>query len=195
MSKFLFFGLGNPGSEYEKSRHSVGRMALDFLFESKKFGEWKLNKKTKSLESVGSLNSKDVLLIKPETFMNKSGQAVTAYGVTAVKKLLVVHDDVDLPLGTIRFSFGRGSGGHRGLDSIIKSLKTKDFIRLRLGISPATPLGKIKKPSSEKVTDFVIADFKKNEEIILEKVFKRTTEALTCLAENGLSKTMNIYNK
>lgn len=195
MPNFLIIGLGNPGPEYEKSRHSVGRMAIDFLASKEKFGEWKSNKRTKSLESRGTFGRKEILLVKPETFMNKSGQTAVSYGQTAIKKMIVVYDDVDLPLGTIRFAFGRGSGGHRGLDSIIKSLKTRDFIRLRLGTSPVTSTGKTKKPSSDKVVDFVIADFKKPEELILKKVFKQTSEALVYLAENGLAKTMNIYNK
>ncbi len=194
-------GLGNPGLEYAKSRHSVGRMVVDLLVDKLNGKEWTLNKKAKSLESrikIGKgKKQKEISLVKPETFMNKSGLAVAIYASAPAgrKKLVVVHDDVDLPLGKIRFAFGRGSGGHRGLESIIKSLKSKDFVRLRVGISPSTPTGKVKKPASDKVVDFVIGNFRSAEEKILKKVLAEATEALVYLAENGLDKTMNIYNR
>lgn len=197
----IILGLGNPGPEYIKSRHSVGRMVVDLLVDKLGNEEWKLNKKIKSLESkvmVGQgKKAKEILLAKPETFMNKSGQVAAVYvsGPLARKKLIVVYDDVDLPLGKIRFSFGRGSGGHRGLESIIRSLKSKDFIRLRVGIAPSTPSGKVKKPPSDKVVDFVIGDFKPAEEKVLKKVLGEAVEALVYLVENGLDKAMNEYNK
>lgn len=197
----IILGLGNPGPEYAKSRHSVGRMAVDLLVDKLDSKEWKLNKKTKSLESKVLVDkgkkAKEVLLVKPETFMNKSGLAAFAYasGPSARKKLIVVYDDVDLPLGRIRLAFGRGSGGHRGVESIIRSLKSKDFIRLRVGISPSTPAGKTKKPASDKVVDFVIGDFKPAEEKVLKKVLHEVTEVLIYLVENGLNKAMNEYNK
>ena len=197
----IFFGLGNPGLDYLNSRHSVGRMVLDLLAEKENFDEWSLNPKNKSLESRGKIGrgkkQKEILLVKPETFMNKSGQAVVARASSPAlaKKIVVVYDDIDLPLGKIRFAFGRSSGGHRGLESIIKSLKSKDFIRLRVGISPSTPTGKTKKPSSDKVVDFVIGNFKSAEEKVLKKVLEEAIEALVCLVENGLDKAMNEYNK
>ncbi|MFA5736884.1 MAG: aminoacyl-tRNA hydrolase [Candidatus Paceibacterota bacterium] len=200
MVDFIIFGLGNPGANYAKSRHSAGRLVVDFWAKEKNFSDWVLNKKRQSLESKGTvghgLKKKEILLVKPETFMNKSGQAVGSYvnGCAAGKKILVIYDDIDLPLGVVRFSFGRSAGGHRGLDSIIKTLKTKDFARLRLGVSPRTPTGKIKKPSADKVMNFVINDFKSVEEKILKKVLSQAVEAGLSWVENGLEKAMNFYN-
>jgi len=113
----------------------------------------------------------------------------------AAVNLVVIHDDLDLPLGKFKISFGRGSGGHRGVESIIKKLKTKDFIRLRIGIAPATPTGKIKKPVGEKaVIDFILGKFKPPEELKLKKLMPTLVEALDALLTDGLQPAMNQFN-
>ena len=110
--------------------------------------------------------------------------------------MVVIYDDLDMPLGKIKISFGRGSGGHKGIESIVRSIKTKDFIRIRVGIAPATPSGKIKKIKTEqKVIDFILGDFKKKETEILKKVFKKVNEALEVIIKEGRSNAMNEFNR
>lgn len=190
-------GLGNPGEEYEETRHNTGRMAVDFFHRAEKFPEWKIDKKSKSLISKGKIGKTEVLLIKPETFMNKSGISAASF-VTSVKKardLIVVYDDLDLPLGKMKISFNRGAGGHRGIESIERSLKTREFGRLRIGISSQTPGGKLKKPQGEKaVVDFILGKFRKSEGDDLKKVFKNASHALQMIISEGLEKAMGEYN-
>lgn len=171
---YVLVGLGNPGQEYEETRHNTGRIivsALEKNFEGK------------------------VLL--PDTFMNKSGSAVAPLIKNAkqAERLIVVHDDLDLPLGTMKLSFNRGSGGHKGVDSIMRAIKTKAFVRLRIGISKSTPKGKLKKPVGEEaVAKFILGTFKKEELDILKKVAKKAGEAIKVLTTEGREKAMNIAN-
>ncbi len=194
---YIIVGLGNPGNEYEETRHNVGRMMLFMVQKQHGFAEWSTNKKTKSLESNGFFKKEKAVLVMPETFMNNSGKAVVFYAKSkkAIEKVIVVYDDLDLPLGKFKISFGRGSGGHRGLDSIIKHLKTKDFVRVRVGISPTTPSQKLKKPSGEKaVLDFILGRFKKNEIDILKKESKKIVEAIESICVSGREKAMGEFN-
>ncbi|MFA5290878.1 MAG: aminoacyl-tRNA hydrolase [Candidatus Paceibacterota bacterium] len=190
-TNFLFVGLGNPGAEYEHSRHSFGRMVLLPL------GEWKFDKKLKAQLANGSFGKNKFRLLLPENMMNNSGGSVKPLikNKKEAHSVVVIHDDIDLPLGTIKLSYNRGSGGHRGVESIIKALKTTEFIRLRLGVSKATPSGKIKKPESDKIIDFIIGNFKPTEEDELKKTIKKAKKVIESLIEEGLDKTMNLYNK
>jgi PTH1 family peptidyl-tRNA hydrolase len=174
---FYIVGLGNPGEEYAESRHNTGKMAVNF------FNQKTPNKKIKVIES--------------NEFMNHSGKAVAKIVKTkkAAEKLIVVYDDIDLPLGSMKISYNKSSGGHRGLESIIKSLKTKEFTRVRIGIAPTTPGGKLKKPQGEKaVLDFILGKFKPTEMELLKKVFKKVAEAAQVIAEEGREKAMNQFN-
>lgn len=190
-------GLGNPGEEYEETRHNTGRMVVDFFHRLAKFPEWKIDKKSKSLISKGKIGKTEVLLIKPETFMNKSGISAASF-VTSVKKardLIVIYDDLDLPLGKMKISFNRGAGGHRGIESIERSLKTREFGRLRIGISPQTPSGKLKKPQGEKaVIDFILGKFRKPEIDELKKISKKSVLAIEDIISEGLPKAMGKWN-
>ncbi len=106
-----------------------------------------------------------------------------------------MYDDIDLPLGTLKISFNRGSGGHRGVESVIKSVKTKAFIRLRVGVAPTTPSGKIKKPKGEqKILDFLMGDFKPKERDVLKKTSKKVVEALEMIVLEGKEKAMGKFN-
>lgn len=195
--KYIIVGLGNPGDEYEGSRHNAGRSCVQKFQVQNNFEEWSENKKTQDLLSEGNIGKNKVLLLLPETFMNHSGKAVSACvkSVKAAQTLIVVYDDIDLPLGAIRVAFGRSSGGHRGLESVIKSIKTKDFIRVRIGVSPSTPKGKLKKPRGEqKVLDFLLGSFRKPEEIVFKKVSKKVNEILITIITNGRAVAMNKYN-
>ena len=145
----LIVGLGNPGKKYKKTRHNVGWRVIDVL--------------KKSLDSA---QDKDIILLKPQTYMNKSGKEVksliTKYKIP-ISNLWVIHDDIDLPLGTIRISKNIGSAGHKGVQSIIDELRTKNFSRIRIGILP-----KAGKPKN--VEKFVLEKFTKEEKKIVKKV-------------------------
>ena len=175
--KYLIAGLGNPGEEYELTRHNVGARAL---------GEFAKRNKNKKLR-----------LLAPTTFMNRSGEAAgkLVKSKAAAEKLIVIHDDLDLPFGRFKISFGRGSGGHRGVESVIKKLKTEKFIRLRIGIAPSTPTGKIKKPVGEdKIVKFILGQFMSKEEIGLKKLMPKLVEALETITTAGLAGAMNKFN-
>lgn len=190
-------GLGNPGEEYDGSRHNIGRQILEKLAKTGDFDDWMENKKTNSMESVGKVGKEKVTLILPNTFMNLSGRAVAKY-VTSKKKLedlLVVYDDIDLGLGKVKLSKGKGSGGHKGVESTIRSLRSKDFARLRVGIVPTTPTGKLKKPKGEdKVVKHVLGKFSPKEEAIVKKVVNRSVEAIELFVVDGYVLAGNVVN-
>ncbi|MEK7208704.1 MAG: aminoacyl-tRNA hydrolase [Patescibacteria group bacterium] len=178
MSQALtIFGLGNPGAAYENTRHNTGARLVTALADQKP--------------------KKKATLLLPMTFMNKSGEAVAKVikSKKAAENLVVVHDDLDLPLGKFKISFGRSSGGHRGVESIIKKLKTQNFIRLRVGIAPTTPSGKLKKPVGEKVVvDFILGKFKPAEELKLKKLTPKLIETLDAILIDGWPLAMNRFN-
>ncbi|MBI2046504.1 MAG: aminoacyl-tRNA hydrolase [Parcubacteria group bacterium] len=194
---YVIVGLGNPGKEYECTRHNTGRIALDYFATAHDFLQWQNDRKTQALISNGTIKKEKLLLLKPETFMNKSGASVKSL-ITSPKKaaqLIVIHDDLDLPLGTFKIVFGRGSGGHRGIESIIRAIKTKDFIRIRIGIAPTTPSGKLKKPKGEKaIIDFIIGAFKPKELEIIKKTSKLIAQAIETLIIEGRAVAMNHFN-
>ena len=190
---YIIVGLGNPGVEYEKTRHNAGRMVLQRL----EAGGWRLDKKLNALVADIKIDKEKVTLVLPETMMNNSGKAVAPLVKTkkAAEQLVVVYDDLDLPLGTMKVSWNRGDGGHRGLASVIKAVKTREFTRVRIGISPVTPSGKIKKPNTEdKILKFIIGPFKGDELKAFKKVSKRAVEALVMIVTEGREKGMNIFN-
>ena len=205
---FYVVGLGNPGDEYEETRHNTGREALMKLARDIDAGDFEFNKKANSEVAEGKLKKEKLYLVLPNTFMNKSGLAISYFLKPRTGKdksqqnLIVVHDDLDLPLGKIKISYNKGVGGHRGLDSIAKSLKTLEFVRVRVGVSPGTPKGKAKKPganlspkASEKaVIDFILGKWKPKEKDELKKVFKKVSEAIQMTVTEGRDKAMNVYN-
>jgi PTH1 family peptidyl-tRNA hydrolase len=173
----LVVGLGNPGEEYENTRHNTGRILVS-LIEKK-------------------LEDQKIKFLTPDTFMNNSGRAVAPLVKTKkdLAQLVVIYDDIDLPLGKMKISFNRSSGGHNGLNSVIKSLKSQEFLRIRIGISPATPGGKLKKPSGEKaVLNFLLGEYKKPELEILKKLSKKVTEAIEIIFTESKEKAMSLYN-
>ncbi len=192
---FIFIGLGNPGDEYEKSRHSAGRIVLSQIAEREKV-EWKSDKTISARKTNIVIKEKKVSFILPEVFMNQSGKTVAALKINPKKteELVVLHDDIDLPLGSIRIICNRGAGGHNGVLSVKRALKTENFTRIRIGVCPTTPGGKLKKPESKKVVDFVIADFKTSELEILCEVGKKIEEAITVLVIEGRAKAATLFN-
>lgn len=198
---YTIVGLGNPGLEYQNTRHNTGRLVLEAFYKKASkdndLSEWKIDKKLNALKSTGKVGIETVLFLEPETMMNNSGKSLKDLVNTPKKaeKLVVIYDDLDLPLGSYKISFDRGSGGHRGLESIIKNIKTKAFTRIRVGVSPATPAGKLKKPrGEEKVIDFILGKFKPTEEEELKKISKKIADTLFCLIEEGRETAMNRWN-
>ncbi len=172
---YIIVGLGNPGEEYENTRHNTGRIIAALV--------------AKNLDAKAKL-------VVPDTFMNHSGQAVgkVVKSQKAAEQLIVIHDDLDLPLGRFKIVFDRGAGGHHGVESIIKQLKTQKFTRTKVGISPTTPGGKLKKPKGEKTVDFIIGPFKPAELTLIKKEARKITEAIDVLIADSREKAMTLFN-
>lgn len=193
----LIVGLGNPGSEYEKTRHNTGRIILEQIAKANDFSEWKNDMKIKSFRSKGELGDEKVEFLLPNTFMNNSGLAVAPLidSPKKLKSLIVVYDDMDLPIGSLKISFNRSSGGHNGIESIIKKLKSQEFVRIRIGVSPATPAGKMKKPKGEAaVLKFLLGVFKEDELKIIKNQSKKVAEIIAMVSKEGKEKAMTLFN-
>jgi PTH1 family peptidyl-tRNA hydrolase len=194
---YIIAGLGNPGEEYEGTRHNTGRIVAAKLAASLELPEFKYDPKINAQIAKGKVGKTPLVVVLPEGLMNNSGKSL-GHLVTSLKKaeqLVVVHDDLDLPLGKIKFSFNRSAGGHRGVESVIKNIKTEKFLRLRLGVCPTTPAGKLKKPVGEAVVvDFILKPFRPTEEADLKKMIKTAVAALETLLADGRDRAMNIYN-
>ncbi len=193
---YIFVGLGNPGGDYEGTRHNTGRMLVSSFGKSLD-AEWKLDKKLNATVAKVKVGKTPVTLILPETFMNKSGASLKGLvkSLKDAEKLMVIYDELDLPFGTSKISFNKSSGGHRGLESIIKAVKTEKFARIRVGISPSTSSGKIKKPKGdEAVTKVILGKFKPDELTELKKLGKKVSVALETFVSDGLEKAMTSFN-
>lgn len=193
----VIVGLGNPGKEYEKTRHNAGRSAVELVAKGESFGDFVFNKTSNALVAKGTVDGENATLVLPETMMNLSGKAVAAYvkSPKAAKSLVVIHDDLDLPLGTVKMVFGRGSGGHKGVESIMRAIKTKEFARIRIGISAAGKKNQAKKVSGEeKVIKMVIGKWKPTEEVALKKVLKKVAEAVRLFATEGVESATMFAN-
>ena len=192
----LIVGLGNPGEEYKNTRHNTGWIILDHLLGNI---DWKSISGTKALFYKDTVGGKPVIFLKPTTFMNNSGVAVSYVqnekNKIKTQDIIVIYDDIDLPIGKMKISFNRSSGGHNGLESIIKKLKTKEFVRIRIGISPLTPSDKIRKPKGEKaILKFLLGKFKDNELKELKKITKKVEKIIETWALEGKDKAMSLYN-
>lgn len=179
-------GLGNPGKEYENTRHNVAWILLDLLVSR---DSWQKNKYAKASLASMRIGEEDILLVKPDTFMNRSGEVLPyitkEYGVS-VDTLLVIQDDIDIPLGKIRISYDRGDGGHNGIKSITEILGSKEFLRFRIGVSMMKDEVLIKPD--------VLGQFSKEERETLESVGKTFMKALTSYVFDGKEKAMSLYN-
>ena len=190
---YIIAGLGNPGQEYENTRHNIGRIVLMSIFDV----NFSFNKKINALDAEIKIGKEKVRLISPETFMNNSGKAIAhiVKSIKAAEKLIVIYDDFNLPLEKIRISYNRSSGGHNGLQSIIKALKTEAFIRIRIGVAPENAKGVAKVPhGDEKIEKFILGKLKDEETKVIKKVSKRVSEAIEVLIKEGKDKAMSIYN-
>lgn len=191
----IIIGLGNPGGEYEKTRHNAGRVVLEAVRAAHGCSGWEHKKTRDALVSRGMIAGAPVTLVLPETYMNDSGRSVRKFvrNPEEAEQLVVIHDDIDLPLGKWKFSRDRGDGGHNGLRSINAALKTRSYIRIRVGILPLGEDGSHRKPRGEdKVIKFVLGKFTPGERAKLENVAKEILIALPTLFSNGLEKAMNV---
>ncbi len=193
----VIVGLGNPGEEYDHTRHNAGRAAVEQLAKKEDFPDFVFNKKANALVSEGKIGKTKVTLVLPETYMNNSGKAVTAFvkSVKAAKDLLVLQDELDLPLGVLKMVFARGSGGHKGVESIMRAIKTDAFARIRIGISGEGKKNQAKKVAGEeKVLKHVIGKWKPGEEVVAKKAIKRAAEVAGRFASDGLESAQQEAN-
>lgn len=194
---YYVVGLGNPGEAYTYTRHNVGFLALDELIATHRLPEPVLRSSSAGRVSEGMLGEVEVSLLYPETFMNKSGSAVKkVVPKEAIDRLVVLYDDVALPLGEVKVSFGRGDGGHNGIKSIAESLGSKDFVRIRIGVAPTSFwTGRIKTVDGGDRAKFVLGKFGRSETDLLHKaVLPKVAEVLVAVLESGYVKAMNKYN-
>ncbi len=186
----LIVGLGNPGKKYKNNRHNLGFRVIDALSEDFKI---KLSKKKFSSvfnQQSAIINQQSVLLAKPQTFINLSGQAIKSFvnwEKIDLKNILIICDDFNLPLGGIRIRKSGSSGGHNGLQSIIECLDSKNFPRIRLGIGPL--------PQSIDPADYVLNDFDKEEKLVVDKMIDISCQAVKVMIYEGIDKAMSEYNK
>ena len=182
----LIVGLGNPGRKYAGNRHSVGFQCLDRLAEA-----WGLpfsRRKHKALLAQGEIAGLKVILAKPQTFMNLSGDAVerlARFYKLPPENILVIYDDLDLPLGRVRLRPEGGSGGHKGMKSIVEHLGTNGFPRLRVGIG---------RPTHGDPVDYVLDDFAPDEQIAIEEAYERVVSTVELWLTEGIATAMNRYN-
>ena len=190
MATKLIVGIGNPDPEYQNTRHNIGFLFLDYL--AKKIGanDFELDKKSNALVSKSKIEKTSVVLAKPLSYVNKSGDVVgklAGSNKLKAKDLIVIQDDLDIEFGYFKNSFDKNSGGHKGIDSIIKAMKTKAFQRVRIGIA-VRALQKARQQSAKKrdefVQDFVLSKFTKKEEETVKAMFKEIYERVLLLLKH-----------
>lgn len=195
---YVILGLGNPGPEYARTRHNAGRMAAELFAECEGLAAFKLKKAAVALVADGTVAGAKVQVALPEVAMNLSGKSALGLvkSKAAAKKLLVIRDDLDLPLGTLKMTgYGRGAGGHRGVESVARALKTKDFAQIKIGIAPATPKGRVKKvEAGEPVVEHVLGAFSPKQREVLDAALERAASAARVFVEGGIEKAMLFAN-
>ncbi|MCX7988000.1 MAG: aminoacyl-tRNA hydrolase [Thermodesulfovibrio sp.] len=184
----LIVGLGNPGRKYSKTRHNIGFMVVDKLAEKYNLD---FNEKDDYLISRGNIEGKEVALIKPLTYMNLSGRAVRKIADERILKnlpnsLIVIHDDLDLPVGRIKIKKNGSSGGHKGVQSIIDLLGTRDFIRVKIGIG---------KEHNMETSDYVLSPFSKEQKTLIKQKISKAIDSIVTIITEGVDKAMSIYNR
>lgn len=194
---FYIVGLGNHGEKYQNTRHNVGWLVCDYVREKGGLPTLAPDNSMSGRVTEGSISGVAVRMLYPDTFMNNSGSAVAKFVPKAeLENLIVIHDDIDLPLGEIKLGKGRGDGGNNGIKSVIEKLGTKDFIRIRVGIAPRSFWsGEVKRPKGGGPLErFVLKSFTRSEEAKLEEVKERAFCALQETLLKGLEAAMNKYN-
>jgi PTH1 family peptidyl-tRNA hydrolase len=185
---YLIVGLGNPGTRYENTRHNVGFLALDYI--SAKYAIKTDKLKHKSLIGDGNIGGQKVILVKPQTFMNSSGEAVrdlVEWYKIPLSNLIVIYDDIDLPAGRIRLRPKGSAGTHNGMRSILYQIQSEDFMRIRVGIS--------RPPENWDLVDYVLGRFNSDERKSVEESIEKIAEAVAVIISEGIETAMNRYNK
>lgn len=184
---YLIAGLGNPGNKYKGTKHNVGFETIDYL--SDKYNT-KINKiKFKSIFGEVNIDGQKVILMKPQTFMNNSGEAIREakeYYKIPIENIIVIQDDIDLDLGKLRVKRKGSSGSHNGLKSIIYQIQDENFPRVKIGVGRQNP--------GEDLANYVLTGFKREDIPMMEETIKTAGEAAISIVENGIDKTLNKYN-
>jgi PTH1 family peptidyl-tRNA hydrolase len=184
---YLIVGLGNPGTEYASTRHNLGFMLVDKL--ARDADAIVKRSECRSLVGNATIERERVTLVKPQTYMNLSGEALSclnAKNEIDLNALIVISDDLALPFGTIRLRERGSHGGHNGLKSIIETLGTNEFMRLRIGIQPEHPITDAK--------TFVLSEFSRDEKLALDEILERSAQAVRSVIRDGIARAMSVYN-
>ncbi len=194
----IIVGLGNPGEQYDKTRHNLGFMVLDELlkkFEPLEKTFWDEDKKEKVATKKIKIGNEEYLLVKPLTFMNNSGFAVSkilSYYKVNLEDMTLIHDDLDLPVGKIRVRFGGGAGGHNGVESVIERVGDDKFLRIRLGIGDSRKIeGEYKMKNMD---NYVLSSFGSNERSKVKSMTKEAIKTIELISKHGIEKYMSKYN-
>lgn len=201
---YIIVGLGNPGEEYGDTRHNAGRIVLDIIRKEFEGEDWAFDKKLNAQVAEIEVAKKKVKLVAPDTMMNNSGKAVgpivktkknAKLKLTTADDLMVIYDDFQLPIGRMKISYNKSSGGHNGLESVIKHLKTEAFPRLRIGTAPENAKGDAKIPHGEdKVLKLILGKFKDEEMKLIKKLGKKAAEGVELWVREGKEKATNLIN-
>ncbi len=189
----IIVGLGNPGKEYEKTRHNAGAMCVDLLREKLNLPEFKIQKKFNALISEGAYENEKIILAKPQTFMNLSGESVQKlvnFYNCPMENLIVIYDDVDLPLGEIRVRPDGSSGSHNGMKSVTQALSSTAFPRVRIGIESRGA----ESPKEQDISSFVLNSFTKTEFATFKTSLQHAAEATVIILNKGIPEAMQEYN-
>jgi peptidyl-tRNA hydrolase, PTH1 family len=185
----LIVGLGNPGIEYQFTPHNMGFLAIDRIAEQ--YGVAVNNRQCRALTGRAVIADQGVLLAKPEMYMNLSGMSVRElvreHSIAAAQDLIVIYDELDLPLGIVRIRQRGGSAGHNGMESIIGALGSNEFVRIRLGIAPDHPV--------KNGARYVLGQFKKSHYIAVDQALDTAAEAVKVIVGEGVAKAMNLFNR
>lgn len=185
---YIIAGLGNPTPQYEKTRHNVGFDVIDLL--SEKYNIRVNEKKHKALCGTGIIEGQKVLLVKPQTFMNLSGESIGAilnfYKIEPETNLIVIYDDISLAPGRLRIRKKGSAGGHNGIKSIISHAKTQEFLRIKIGVG--------EKPQGWDLADYVLGRFSKEDRKLVEEAFEKACDAAALMVQDETDKAMNLFN-
>jgi len=188
---WLIVGLGNPGSRYARTRHNVGFMALEAFAAAQSpahLGAPRWAEKWKGLTATLSCGAQRCVLLQPQTYMNRSGASVVPaaqFHRVPASQMIVVHDEIDFPLGRLAIKKGGGHGGHNGLRDIVAQLGSAEFLRVRLGVG---------RPVHGEVADYVLSDFRPDEQGPAADLVERAAKALACMVTDGVAMAMNKFN-
>lgn len=196
--KYFLIGLGNPGEEYTHTPHNIGRDIVRVYIEKKnKKVIWKEHGPSKSTMASVAVGDHTIVAILPNTYMNNSGKSAKELivGEKNIERTIVIHDDLDLGIGAIKISFDRGSGGHKGVESITRALKTSKYVRMRVGVSPTTPKGKVKKiQGGDTIVEFILKPLKKKDQGVIDAETKIIFDAIDTIINDGKDIAMTRFN-